>query len=208
MSFEIVIARHNEDISWAKHVQCDQLTVYDKGLKDSGLPSIGLPNVGGEAHTYLWHILHRWDDLADVTAFLLGSLQKHIHSVRLPLELYNTVSQDPTIPICVQRLGRDSFWPGRIAHRAHWLKALENGDMRPAALPMGEWYQQYIGGELPKIINYNPAASFSVPRDTIRRRTRDFYERLIKTVSDHRQPEEAHYLERMWLYVFQNGRAV
>lgn len=202
--FEIVIARYNEDISWAEHATADRITVYNKGGSDNPWENaIDLPNVGREAHTYLTHIIERWDDLADVTAFLLGSAMKHVKSMRIPIELYNVISQDPNIPISVAGLGGDPDWPGRIKHHGRWLEQIEAGLLKRASLDMGDWYDAMgLPQPRPGRLLYNPAAFFSVAREYIKKRPIDFYKQLLETVSDHNNPEEAHYLERMWVYVF------
>lgn len=67
---ELVIARYDEDISWSDQY-LDIRTVYNKGDVLPG--SIPLPNLGRESHTYLTHIVERYDTLADRTAFIQGS---------------------------------------------------------------------------------------------------------------------------------------
>ena len=36
--------------------------------------TINLPNIGREAHTYLYHIINNYDNLADINVFLPGSV--------------------------------------------------------------------------------------------------------------------------------------
>lgn len=65
---EIVMARYNEDISWAydyKHL----LTVYNKGHDNLDISSIKLDNVGRESHTFLYHIVKNYNNLSDTTVF-------------------------------------------------------------------------------------------------------------------------------------------
>jgi len=60
---ELVVARHREDLNWLRRVpKRFRVTLYDKG----GHPGARhpLPNIGREAHTYLHHIVTRYDDLA------------------------------------------------------------------------------------------------------------------------------------------------
>eukprot|EP00405_Crypthecodinium_cohnii_P053209 CAMPEP_0206605820 /NCGR_PEP_ID=MMETSP0325_2-20121206/50719_1 /ASSEMBLY_ACC=CAM_ASM_000347 /TAXON_ID=2866 /ORGANISM="Crypthecodinium cohnii, Strain Seligo" /LENGTH=484 /DNA_ID=CAMNT_0054121589 /DNA_START=23 /DNA_END=1477 /DNA_ORIENTATION=- len=69
---EIVLAQYDEDISWSDPYK-DVRTVYCKG---SQCPegSISLPNVGREGHTFLRHIVDRYDSLADWTVFSQAEL--------------------------------------------------------------------------------------------------------------------------------------
>ena len=67
---ELVIARFEEDISWSVPFTPVR-TVYDKSASplQSAVP---LPNIGLEQHTYLTHIVRRYDTLARRTVFLHG----------------------------------------------------------------------------------------------------------------------------------------
>lgn len=67
---EIVIARYNEDLTWIEPY-LSNTTIYNKGL-DYIDNSIKIPNVGRESHTYLYHIINNYDNLADRTIFFQG----------------------------------------------------------------------------------------------------------------------------------------
>jgi len=62
-----VLAQYNEDIAWSDSF-ANLRTVYCKGT-DCADGAIRLPNVGREGHTFLKHIVDRYDSLADWTVF-------------------------------------------------------------------------------------------------------------------------------------------
>ena len=69
---EIVIARYNEDLKWL-NPYISIATIYNKGSESECINnSIKLPNVGRESHTYLYHIINNYDNLADRTIFFQG----------------------------------------------------------------------------------------------------------------------------------------
>ena len=73
-ALEIVIAQHEEDISWTEPYQ-KWRTVYRKGPPVGALPNSSmLPNVGREQHAYVTHITRNYDHLAERTVFLHGKL--------------------------------------------------------------------------------------------------------------------------------------
>jgi hypothetical protein len=75
MKTEIVVARYNENLDWLKKIKKSKdlkITVYNKGQDDIDLPFIKLPNIGRESHTYLYHIINNYDNLADQTIFCQG----------------------------------------------------------------------------------------------------------------------------------------
>jgi hypothetical protein len=75
---EIVVARYNEDISWLKDLPKDiKITVYNKGQNDIPMPYINLPNKGRESHTYLYHIVNNYNNLAEMTIFCQGDSISH-----------------------------------------------------------------------------------------------------------------------------------
>ena len=67
---EIVVARYNEDLTWL-NPYLSIATIYNKGLEDID-NSINIINVGRESHTYLYHIINNYENLADRTIFFQG----------------------------------------------------------------------------------------------------------------------------------------
>ena len=75
MKTEIVVARYNENLDWLKKIKKSKdlkITVYNKGNNDINVPFISLANIGRESHTYLYHIINNYDNLADQTIFCQG----------------------------------------------------------------------------------------------------------------------------------------
>ena len=69
---ELVVLRCGEDIHWSDPYDAVR-TVYDQSPNGRRLDdALQLHNVGREAHGILWHIVRRYDDLADVTVFMHG----------------------------------------------------------------------------------------------------------------------------------------
>jgi len=82
MKTEIVVARYNENLDWLKKIRKTKdikITVYNKGLDDISIdfPIIKIPNIGRESHTYLYHIINNYDNLADQTIFCQGDTIFH-----------------------------------------------------------------------------------------------------------------------------------
>ncbi|KIX04639.1 uncharacterized protein Z518_05509 [Rhinocladiella mackenziei CBS 650.93] len=78
---DLVIAHYNESLAWLS--SCSRLaTIYSKGdrpqTSQDNSPVYrevkALPNWGRESHTYLHHIVHNYDNLAEVTLFLQGNI--------------------------------------------------------------------------------------------------------------------------------------
>ncbi len=73
---EIVVARYNENIDWLEPYLSDS-TIYNKGRSIAGKDTVPLPNIGREGHSYLYHIIENYDNLADRTIFCQGDPFEH-----------------------------------------------------------------------------------------------------------------------------------
>jgi len=107
MKTEIVVARYNENLDWLKEIKKSKdikITVYNKGKDDIDVPFIPLPNVGRESHTYLYHIINNYDNLADQTIFCQGDPISHSPDF---INLINKYRKkfEPVQPLSIR------FWP-------------------------------------------------------------------------------------------------
>jgi hypothetical protein len=189
---EVVVSRCGEDLRWTGNVPAGvRVTVYDKGGGGAGIP---LPNVGREAHTYLHHLVERYDSLAETTVFCQGHPFDHCH------DLHDTLR-------ALARGERkvDGFlWLGFIldtddarGRRLHvpWGKNPEGRELDIAGCyqavlgaPAAEWFRFVVGGQ------------FAVARECARRRPREFYEKARDYAAA--QAEASFCLERFWDRVF------
>ena len=200
--YEIVVAHYNERLHWLKLV-ANHSHVYHKGkdLRPPPLPLYAwekLPNVGRESHTYLYHIINNYESLAEVTIFVQGegfsqycggSVNKMIRKAR----------NDHVCCKVVYRPGNE--W-GRINHVGKSLREISSGVLRPSNFTLGEFYQELFGFSHPKIFNFCPTACVAATRDAIKKHPIEFYRKAISFVDDHANPEEGHYLERLWHDIF------
>lgn len=83
MDNQIIISRYNEDISWI-HSFRDISLIYNKGINniDSNIFNVvQLKNVGRESHTYLYHIVNNYYNLANVTLFTQGTKPSYGYNI-------------------------------------------------------------------------------------------------------------------------------
>jgi hypothetical protein len=79
MLFQIVVARYNENISYLTPFEKVSV-IYNKGddnIQEEFINIIKLPNIGRESHTYLYHIINNYNNLADNTIFIQGNITDH-----------------------------------------------------------------------------------------------------------------------------------
>jgi hypothetical protein len=200
---EIVIARYKEDISWSS-VYKDICCIYNKGSKELEYQCenvVQLNNVGREAHTYLYHIINRWDYLATKTLFTQGNIIDHI-GTDIDLNLFFNKKFDFIVKNASFIMDYDPK-TGNLIHRGKWLSDMESGGMRKAKQSFVEWCKNVLeidfkGGP----VCYGPGATFSVTRELIHKKPVMFYKYLLSFLEDHINPEEGHYFERAWIYIF------
>lgn len=206
LPFEIVVAYYNEDLSWllpyrdVAHIYCKRSDDYACSQRFDFLLWESLPNVGREGHTYLTHIINNYDRLADVTFFTQGALTalESCWAYNSPTK-YRSLAQDKGIGFVPP--GEWSHW-GRIEHVGKWKEELETGKMTRARCDFATLWRDLFGQEPPNEISVTYNGIFSVRRDVIQKRPIEFYRKLRSYLEGSCNPEEGHYVERLWYYIF------
>lgn len=185
---ELVVARYREDLRWLKRVpRSVRVTVYDK--------ESDLPNVGREAHTYLHHIIARYDSLSPITVFCQGKPFDHAWNFHAVLR---DLSDAPRLP------EPGFLWIGHIVDRddpngsllfQRWSKN-ENG--RP--LRLLEFWRDLWETQAPDFFTFYLGAQFAAKRELILRRPLAFYQRALEIAVTF--TDAAHCFERCWDQVF------
>lgn len=202
---EVVVARCREDVSWTAGLGFP-VTVYDK----SGQPGpSALPNIGRESHTYLVHIVRRYDDLAAYTVFVQGAPFDHMPTGSTPETFAARIAQNVRLGLkftgfayfrlkC-DRCGR----PHRMADLAlHGHRAGFGKD-----IPVGAVYERLFAGPVPETFLVTaPAGMLFVARERILARPLAFYQQALALAAA--DPDDAdntgHAFERLWPVIF-NG---
>lgn len=173
----VVVARYKEDINWLKDIH-HKTYLYNKGEDEVG---IKLDNVGREAHTFLYHIVNNYDDLEDFTIFLQGN--PFDHGLKTSNDINNIKIESEFIPL-----------NGLISG----CKYYESKGTIPSFCE-----EHNIDTKHTDIVTFTPGAQFAVSREKIKKHPKEFYEKLLKTLSNNgSNPEEAHVMERLWSYIF------
>ena len=203
LDYEVVVAHYDEDLDWLAS-QAHHCHIYHKG--DEMKPRFQyqqwekLPNVGREGHTFLHHIITNYNSLANVTVFVQGSLKEHSGSDcygNITDYVNGTLSKD----LVYRRGTKEASWE-RIHHIGKYLNSLKDGRMRSSKYTFGEFYETVFFSPHPLDIVISYSACFAVTRERIQRHPKELYQRMISYLSDHPNPEEGHYVERLWVHLF------
>ncbi|GAB3640482.1 DUF3431 domain-containing protein [Spirosoma arcticum] len=193
---ELVVARYTEDLSWLRKRPANlTVTVYDKSPDASGGEQVtALPNIGREAHTYLHHIVSRYESLTEWTVFCQGKPFDHAYDFKKTMRDY---AASPTTIGPFKWLGHLIDTDDKQGERLFrpWSK---NEDGR--GLDLRSFHQALFGTDGPNNYTFVLGAQFAVHRELIRQQPLSFYERAL-TVSI-TFPDAAHCFERSWDRVF------
>ncbi|MCA9319316.1 MAG: DUF3431 domain-containing protein [Salinibacterium sp.] len=190
---ELVVARYAEDLKWLRRVpRAFRITVYDKGGDlENAIP---LRNVGYEAHTYLHHVVTRFDDLADLTVFVQGRPFDHVPDLHRRLRR-----------LAEGRESVDAFrWLGFVVDyddsRGERLFRPWSKNVDGRFLDLEGFCQSLWGESAPETFVFYPGGQFGVRAEQIRRQPASFYERALDLSLNF--PDGGHCLERTWDRVF------
>jgi len=212
---DIIISRYKEPIDYLNNPIFQyfrKIYIYNKGpaldssiVLPENIEVLTLPNVGCEGHTYLHHIIHKKDFLADKILFLPGSWfyahAKKDTTIQMIQSLYQydfaaLGHLDPkTVYDKFQNFSLDSYQHTHI-----------NNANPSAALaqcidhPYGVWYEKNFGNRQSYITTYS--GIFLTTKTCIEANDPQLYENLISYLDHDRNPEAGHFMERSWAVLF------
>ena len=210
----IVISRYNEDLKWldSDNFSIYNIIVYNKGINNNfiKLPNmtiINLDNVGRESHTYLYHVINNYNNLADITIFLPGSCDVHHKYIKIKklLNLINLKNKAILIyDLKVNNIKKNLYnftienyqGTNQQNKEINLESKLELSEIRP----FGLWFEHYFNDIKIQHISY--CGIFSVDKKDILQHSKEYYENLIKQLSNSSNSEAIHYFERSWDAVF------
>ncbi len=189
--YQVVVAKYDEDIRWTKKYL--NVKVYDKSKGD-------LPNIGRESHTYLTYIVDNYHRLPEIVFFTQGNISDHGYSDVDFINLEGNYSKN------LKRYKYNQFF---YCNKLGWnddhiyvygRKYIDYKD----DLGFRSWFKKYIDEEtdISKSLILWEGAIFSVRRECILSRPREYYKRLLEYIPKTNNPEVGHYFERSWYYIF------
>lgn len=190
---ELVVAHYTENLNWLRNLPTGvRKTVYTKNPEPvTEHPTLPLPNIGREAHTYLHHLVDRYDTLADWTVFCQGKPFDHAYDFKKTLREFNTE------PPGFRWLGHLIDTDDNQGHRLFvpWSKN-ENG----RNLDLLGFHRALFGTDGPDLYSFVLGAQFAVHKTILVSRPRSFYEHALNVSITF--PDAAHCFERSWDKLF------
>lgn len=191
--YQVVVAKYDEDISWTKKYL--NVKVYDKSKGD-------LPNIGREPHTYLTYIVDNYYRLPDIVFFTQGCIKDHGYE---GIDFINLEADQNYSKNLTKLHSNYYFYCQILGWNDDHLYMYRNNylDYRDE-LGFRNWFRKYIDEDynINNGLIFWQGAIFSVRRECILSRPREYYKRILEYIPRTNNPEIAHYLERSWFYIF------
>lgn len=212
---EIVTSRFNEDLTWTNQLPFSKypVVVYNKGNNynysvNNLKKEIKLMNVGRESHSYLYHIINNYNDLADITVFLPGSVNTNVYNKwkRANILMNELQKHDDSLFIGAKHKNvREDLYSFKMDKydSTNPNNKLVNPETKLEASrirPYGKWYEHHFDGVDIEYVSYS--GIFAVSREDILKKSKRYYENLIEELSRSSNPEVGHYFERSWVAIF------
>jgi hypothetical protein len=211
---QLVISRYAEKLNWLNDEVFNRYPniIYNKGSNDdyttnaNTISTVNVENVGRCDHTYLYHIINNYDNLANITVFLPGSLdmQHKYEKAKRILEETEQNGNPVWIGFMHDSVKTDMYgfqlddWQAsqEINKSANPETKLELSEERP----FGKWMDKNFPGVDATKISY--WGMFCVSREEVLQHPKQYYSDLIKQLETSSNPEVGHYFERGWEAVF------
>ena len=211
---ELIVARYNEDLDWLKDEKYNKYStiIYNKGDDEKfyfppNLKIVKLQNVGVCVHTYLFHIIENYDNLADVTIFLPGSCMSptKIDMTKRTVELVEETKNSVFIIIRHDDYIQNSM--GDFILENYNLENDKNKEKNNDSKlqnckirPFGNWYNSLFPNINIKVFNLK--GIFALSKEHILNRSKESYQELLSFVDKDVNGECPHFFERAFLAIF------
>lgn len=204
-NYEIIIAHYNEDIEWLRPY-AENVTIYHKWNEENPRFKvkkwIKLNNVWREWHTYIYHIINNFNNLADINIFLQGNISDHIKDWITYDNPETYLNETIKFWFSSRDLGVILKKIPQISYSWKFNEMLEKWTLKRAKLDFWDFYKDLFNKNQPKVIFSFCWGCFWVKKDIIYRRPIEFYLKVFNYLNNHSNPEEWHYIERLWFNIF------
>jgi hypothetical protein len=210
MDILLVISRYNEDLQWLKEEPFNKYPsiCYNKGVNDifykpDNMTVIKLDNVGRCDHTYIYHIIHNYDNLTEYTMFLPGSLDIEFKKKKAVKWINEIENKSSFVFIGYKGTIDYGFYLDKwiASNNKNKQENSEENLQKSEIRPYGKWYETFFGN-IPDSYYFTLGEVIGVDKEHILSRPKEEYEIFEEQLNQHSNPEVGHYFERSWGTIF------
>ena len=197
MRKELVLALWDRDSSWINDVSQDvKIIKYNKNPNTLKADEIYLtPNVGRDVHTFFWHIVNNYDNLADYTFFAQDYVEDHVSN-------YAEIINDDVANLskyAIQDLGGCWFFQTALPFI---IKTDYTGAPYHHGLPLREMWKVVFGTEMPTYIYFTAAGHFCITKEHVHQYPVERYKNVLSVLETYEMAPWC--IERFEPYIFAN----
>lgn len=204
MTFELCIARFNENLDWLKTYKKNAV-IYNKGntLKAEDFKEvIETPPIGLETYSFFKYIVEHYDNLPDVVAFLQGRVDDHLGDIKNKHSDDNKKDSLVFIEYIIheaKEIGISAPLDETVYNHSEWRLATPDERYKVCDYKnINEWWEQYIGFKWPGPQRCAWSHNFAVRKDHIIKHPKELYEHILNDPEfQHPYVEVSHFWERM-----------
>jgi hypothetical protein len=192
---EVVISAFNRDYSnWIKLLNTDiKVTVYRKGTNLNTPYEIYLErNVGRDVHTFFYHIVNNYDNLADYTFTSQDYFQDHVYNY---IEIINGNELTFKLNSC-QDFGGCWFFSTQFGK----IICNKFGNPYHPGLDIESVWDELFAIPCPEIILFTPSGHFCITKAHAQKRPVSFYKKILNILETNEQAPWI--IERLEPYIF------
>lgn len=210
MKASLIISRFDEDLSWLNKQNNFKKVIYNKGKEISNQNFkniINLKNVGRESHTWLHHIVKNYYDLDDVSIFLQGKIDDlGCQAYKDPKDYLKYINKYGFVASRFGLLG-PLHWSYNVGIEKdiRYKKAWDSGNISRSKVGFRRFAKRLFP-EIPYFVSTSYGGCFAVKKEVILKNKISFYKNLLNLLSNHINPIEGHYIERLWCYMFTKNK--
>ena len=197
---EIVVAHYCEDMERLKPYAKNAI-VYHKWNEDKPRfpvkKRVKLENVWRESHTYLYHIVNNYNNLAQYNIFFQWWVKDHEDVWWVYSSVNNYIREIKFNGFSCPKLFPLVRKEPQIVFNWKFKEAVENWSLERSSLNFSQFYEKLFWKKQPFIICSFYAANFGVSRDVIKKHPLSFYKNALNLLPTVCNPEEWHYYERL-----------
>ena len=192
MQKELVISKFVRDTSWVNKINKDvSIKKYIKGKNLNLYDEIYIENnVGRDVHTFFYHILKNYNNLADITFFSQDYPFDHIANY---IEIINS---DIDFITKSSILHFDGYW----GFTGDVFTSSDDGHPHDRDLFLNETWESLFNCPHPSKYDFVPGGHFCITKENVRIRSKEFYQHLVILLETYyKMPWN---IERLESYIF------
>lgn len=211
MSYKYIFTRVNENIDWILNDEeiSNNSIIYAKGEPLNIKNEILTENVGKDAGSHLKFIIDNYENLPDVCVFSQAKISDHylygrpgnIESLKKLKDDAFTYGESPYVEIPNDKAWIKDWNFQEIEGHTHFFKdpsLYKNGNI----INFIDWFNIHVDSKSTDIKRFHPCCIFSVSKEKILSRSKNYYINLFDQINWHWNAIEIGHIERSWHHIF------